>query len=207
VITYNKFYARMLKPFAKQVVVSPGGCNIPIKLPEPQHKENIFLMMARCDDYLKGLHVLIRAVDILSKKREDFKVLITHKDTTFQLPPFIENLGWLPPQQLKKYIKKALATIHPSIWPEPFGMAALESAALGTPVLASDVGGLGDFVRATESGWLFKPADYERLASLMLSLLKAPSSSRISAKTFSRIKNYNWNRIFHNCYHPLLENG
>ncbi len=206
IIVYNRFYAEMLTPFTKRVVVSPGGCNLIKKHYKPYPKEKIFLMAARCDDYLKGLHILIKAVELLVKTgRKDFKVFITHPDKTMQLPPYMENLGWLQQKELQNYIRKSLATIYPSIWPEPFGMAALESAAYGTPVIASDVGGLSDFVRETGAGWLFSPGDYKRLSEIMLALLENPSEATVSDESFSEIKRYNWQDVFTSCYIPLIE--
>jgi glycosyltransferase involved in cell wall biosynthesis len=46
----------------------------------------------------------------------------------------------------------------PSTWDEPFGLVALEGMAAGRPVIASEVGGLAQFVNSN-SGVLVPPSD------------------------------------------------
>lgn len=48
---------------------------------------------------------------------------------------------------------------------EGFGLAALEAMACGTPVIASDVGGLSSFVIDGKNGFLVAPTDFESIAS------------------------------------------
>jgi glycosyltransferase involved in cell wall biosynthesis len=54
-------------------------------------------------------------------------------------------------------------TVVPSL-EEAFGLTALESSACGTPVVAFDVGGLGDTVKHNQTGYLAKPLDTADLA-------------------------------------------
>lgn len=57
-------------------------------------------------------------------------------------------------------------TVMPSVWPEPFGLVALESLAAGKPVIASDVGGLPETV-GPDNGCLVAPGDAAALAATM----------------------------------------
>jgi glycosyltransferase involved in cell wall biosynthesis len=50
---------------------------------------------------------------------------------------------------------------------EALGQVAMESIACGTPVIASEVGGLPDVVLPGRSGWLFPPGDSQKLAELL----------------------------------------
>jgi len=61
------------------------------------------------------------------------------------------NIEWRPwggREDLKALVVGASALVMPSRF-EPFGMLAAESIAWGTPVIGSDVGGLGTILRAT----------------------------------------------------------
>jgi glycosyltransferase involved in cell wall biosynthesis len=86
----------------------------------------------------------------------------------------VQFLGHLPPPQVQQYLSKAIAAIVPSVWLEPFGLSVIEALALGTPVLASDVGGISSLIRSGRSGYLFSRGDAEHLARL----LNAPASLR-----------------------------
>lgn len=60
--------------------------------------------------------------------------------------------GWLKGPDLGALYARAWALAAPSIWEEPFGMAALEAASFGTPAIASGMGGLGEIVVHGETG-------------------------------------------------------
>jgi N-acetyl-alpha-D-glucosaminyl L-malate synthase BshA len=55
---------------------------------------------------------------------------------------------------------------------ESFGLAALEALACGTPVIASEMGGLPEVVRHGETGFLFPLGSVEEMAESGVSLLK-----------------------------------
>lgn len=62
-------------------------------------------------------------------------------------------------------------SVIPSLF-EAFGVAALESSAMGAPVVATDVGGLRDTVRHGQTGLLVKPASAEALAQGVVRILQ-----------------------------------
>jgi glycosyltransferase involved in cell wall biosynthesis len=54
---------------------------------------------------------------------------------------------------------RAAVVLCPSRWDEPFGMAAAEAQACGTPVVAFRRGGLGEIIADGETGFLVAPGD------------------------------------------------
>ena len=70
--------------------------------------------------------------------------------------------------------RRSLFTIAPSVWPEPFGLVALEAAAAGRPIVASDIGGLRDIVVDGETGFLVPPADPPALQKALARLIDNP---------------------------------
>ncbi|HEX3974754.1 MAG TPA: glycosyltransferase family 4 protein [Solirubrobacteraceae bacterium] len=71
--------------------------------------------------------------------------------------------------------RRASVGIVPSIWPEPFGQVAVEAMSVGTPVVASDIGGLRDIVAHDVTGLLVAPADPVALADAVRRLLADPA--------------------------------
>ncbi len=72
-------------------------------------------------------------------------------------------VGWLPHGALLDLLPRARALVLPSLWAEPFGIAGLEAAAAGIPVIASDVGGVRDWLDSA-AGWFVPPGDADALA-------------------------------------------
>jgi glycosyltransferase involved in cell wall biosynthesis len=87
--------------------------------------------------------------------------------------PKIIFMGQIRSEQVREEMKRARLTIVPSLWAEPFGRTALESMAVGTPVLASRVGGLPDVIGRHNADCLFDAGDQVDLASKLQPLLSS----------------------------------
>jgi glycosyltransferase involved in cell wall biosynthesis len=88
--------------------------------------------------------------------------------------PAVTFGGWSPPATMAATLAAADVAVVPSIWPESFGLTALEALAAGCAVVAADGGGLPDLVRPGETGLLVPPGDAPALAAAVLSLLADP---------------------------------
>jgi glycosyltransferase involved in cell wall biosynthesis len=73
--------------------------------------------------------------------------------------PGITIHGGVPRTDIWKLMARAWAVLCPARWEEPFGMAAAEAQAAGTPVIAYDRGALGEVVRHAKTGFLVRPDD------------------------------------------------
>jgi glycosyltransferase involved in cell wall biosynthesis len=85
--------------------------------------------------------------------------------------PGVHVLGAWPHDLAIEALRRSLFSVAPSIWPEPFGLVALEAAAAGKPVVASDIGGLTDIVADGETGILVEPRDREALGRALSRLI------------------------------------
>lgn len=61
-------------------------------------------------------------------------------------------------------------TVVPSIWPEPFGRVVIESMACGTPVIASQIGGIPEILTGEFQAGLFEPGNPQALADRLWKL-------------------------------------
>jgi glycosyltransferase involved in cell wall biosynthesis len=86
--------------------------------------------------------------------------------------------GWLAPAQLAQELADASVVAVPSLWPEPFGLVGIEALAAGRPVVASDTGGVRDWLDDGLSGLCVTPGDAHALARALNELLADPERQR-----------------------------
>ena len=65
----------------------------------------------------------------------------------------------VPRASLWQAMARAAVVLYPARWDEPFGMAAAEAQACGTPVVAFRRGGLGEVIMNGVTGFLVQPDD------------------------------------------------
>jgi glycosyltransferase involved in cell wall biosynthesis len=67
----------------------------------------------------------------------------------------------VPRASLWEIMGRAAVVLCPVLWDEPFGMAAAEAQACGTPVVAFRRGGLGEVIADNMTGFLVPPGDIQ----------------------------------------------
>jgi len=78
---------------------------------------------------------------------------------------------------------------------ESFGLVALEAAACGTPVVASDVGGLRTLVDHGRTGFLVEDPTPEAFAAWIRQILAEPLlAERLGTGAVLRARRYTWAR-------------
>jgi glycosyltransferase involved in cell wall biosynthesis len=83
----------------------------------------------------------------------------------------VHVMGAWPHALAIEALRRSLFSVAPSLWPEPFGLVALEAAAAGKPIVATATGGLRDIVVDGETGLLVPPEDREALAAALQKLI------------------------------------
>ncbi|MBK6768818.1 MAG: glycosyltransferase [Ardenticatenales bacterium] len=157
--------------------------------------ERMILFVGRMDP-IKGLDTLIRAMGIVVARdpslRENACLCVVGGDTSedlrradaelgrlndlaesLGLGHLVRFIGALGQDALRYYYNAAEVVVVPSRY-ESFGMVALEAMACGTPVIASDVGGLSTLIRDGRTGFLVPDGDPEALAAKLQPLLALP---------------------------------
>lgn len=89
-------------------------------------------------------------------------------------------IDWLGNQDadgVARVLARAHAVIVPSVWDEPLGLVPIEAAFARVPIVASDVGGLGEAMRADEHALLFAPGDAVAAATALARVLTDPEAT------------------------------
>jgi glycogen synthase len=142
-------------------------------------------------EYEKGVHDAIAALPRIRRAhpgatltiagegtQQDWLVEQARKHRVLKATRFV---GRLDHDELLAVLHRADAAVLPSHY-EPFGLVALEAAAAGTPLVTSNIGGLGEAVIDGETGMSCPPRDVTRLAKAVIAVLNDPAASQRRAK-------------------------
>lgn len=82
---------------------------------------------------------------------------------------------------LNDLIFAAEVFVFPSLW-EGLGLVAIEAMLVGTPVVATDIEPITEYLTQGQTGWLVPPKDPERLAEAISNVLSDPNEACRRAK-------------------------
>ena len=188
----------------------------------PEHQ--MILFVGRIQP-LKGIDTLIRALALLRKQAptlaEDICVCIIGGDPNpdseleqaelnrlqalqaeLDIADLVTMLGAKEQDTLVYYYSAAEMVVMPSLY-ESFGMVALEAMACGTPVVASDVGGLSFNIEDGYNGYLVPGRNAQAMADKIALLLKyRVLRDQLAEQARLWVSRYSWANIAD----ELLEN-
>ena len=106
--------------------------------------------------------------------------------------PFSSSIhfwGKVGHQEIESVFRETDVLVLPSIWPENQPVSITEALATGTPVIASDLGGIPELIQDGDQGYLFPAGDAIALADRMRRFLDDPSAIyRLGASGLERIQ-------------------
>lgn len=134
----------------------------------------------------KGVDVLIEALRLLRAPGWRCSILGdgSHEDhcrrlvAELGLSDRVSLPGWVPQEDLHRTLGSARVGVVPSVWPEPLGAVGIEMLRHGLPVVAFDVGGIGEWLHDGENGYLVPVFDRAAMADRIDRLLKDPGLAR-----------------------------
>jgi len=178
-------------------------------------EDRMVLFVGRIEP-LKGVDTLIRAMACLKWKEHDRPVQLaiiggepdvspeemSAEMTRLQrlcdelsMGKMIVFLGKRGQDTLPYYYSAAEVLVMPSHY-ESFGMVALEAMACGTPVIASDVGGLGFLVQDGETGYTLPDGEPDQLCEKLSLLLEDRAlRERMGRRAAEVAQSYDWAKI------------
>lgn len=96
-------------------------------------------------------------------------------------------LGWRNRSEVDEALGAASVLISPSVWIEAGPLSVIESFARGTPVIASRLGSLSEFVKPDVLGYLFEPGNPASLAETVERFLKLPDGGSSMGETARKL--------------------
>jgi D-inositol-3-phosphate glycosyltransferase len=207
------------------MVIIPPGVDVSHFYPIPSDEaktyvglkpeDRMILFVGRIEP-LKGVDTLLEAMACLQLNEANHPVHLaiiggdpaaSPEDMTFEmarlqrlcddlgLDKSVMFLGKRDQDKLPYYYSAAEVVVMPSHY-ESFGMVALEAMACGTPVIASEVGGLAYLVRDGETGFTIPAEEPEMLCEKLSWLLNDPElHAKMSGQAAEYAQDYAWEKI------------
>lgn len=110
-------------------------------------KDDYFLFMGRVGPG-KGIHIALQIVEAVGGRliiAGPGELTGNEPRTDRPISEYIEQVGVVSPQERKRLMSRAKATIMPSMFLEPFGFVQIESMLSGTPVISNDWGAFPEY--------------------------------------------------------------
>lgn len=162
----------------------------------------------------KGLHVLLQAMEHVRHEVPDAILVVIgsafygrKQETAYvkkikkefnTAPNDVRFVPFISPQHIQDYYTAGDVFVTPSLGKEAFGLVNVEAMACGLPVVAHDVGGIGEIVKHNETGYLVPPQDSIRpLAECIVTLLMDEGKRETFGKA-GRIRvetDFTWERV------------
>jgi glycosyltransferase involved in cell wall biosynthesis len=164
----------IVPPSVEDSAFDPHPGPRPAFLPSHGH----FLLFVGALGGHKGLDVLLEAYSRLTSRIPLILLGMPRRDTPDRLPPGVTIVPEMAHVDVLAAWPHCTLAVVPSLWPEPFGVTAVEAMAAGRAVVASDTGGLRDIVDHEKTGLLVRPGDAAALAGAIARLLSDPTERR-----------------------------
>lgn len=188
--------------------IIPPGTDANVSVGTQKCERPTIVTVSRLDQRYKGHDVMIEALDNVRQRIPDVQWIVIgdgelraeYERTTRDrgLEQAVSFLGSVSDSERDEWLGKAHVFAMPSRLPpdaggEGFGIAFLEAAAHGLPVVAGDVAGARDAVVDGETGLLVDPADRAAVADAISELLlDRTRAERLGSHGAARAKEFDW---------------
>lgn len=105
---------------------------------------------------------------ISDQAARDLRALAERYDCADQL----QLRGWASRTEVLDLFDRTSVFVFPSLWPETLGIVGIEALSRGVPVVASDVGGVREWLDDEENGFVVPPKDARAIAASVQRLIE-----------------------------------
>lgn len=183
-----------------KIIVIPNGLDHVKYAPvDADPDEDLVVFVGRLE-YYKGVDVLLDAWPRVLAERPRARLVLVGSGTaegemrrtasSGGLGASVSFEGFVDEETKIDWMRRATVLVQPS-HKEGWGLTVLEANACGTPVVATDVPGLRDAVRPSETGLLVAKGDASGLAGGLVRVLGDPAlRERLSAASLKWVKRF-----------------
>ncbi|GAB6152834.1 hypothetical protein JCM17380_15840 [Desulfosporosinus burensis] len=200
----RRYLASHFPQYLPKTEVLPLGIIIPSERWQ-QRNTNEFLYVGRLLDY-KGIEDLIKAVSFIQQSGRQIHLNIVGKGTdsyegflkqlvrSLKLGACLQFHGRTTSSEVRRWMARATSLVVPSRR-EAYGLVALEGMAIGTPIIASNAGGLAEVVSNT-CALTFEAGNVGQLSKALASALDKPSLLQsLAARGRERALTFEWGQL------------
>ena len=211
---------QFMHPEVIQVIAN--GVSMPDEMQNISGNHNNYITFSGRLEYKKGVDILINAYATALEKDETLPDLVIVGDGTGRrnfvkiaqelgISHRVHFTGMISNLDVHQNLINSAMHVVPSL-AEPFGITAIESMLDGTPVIASNSGGLKEIVEDEKTGLLVSPGDVDMLASAILRLWQHPElRKKLAGASIEKARNvYTWENVSaftRNVYTQAIANG
>ncbi len=184
------------------------------KFREKYHLPENFILYVGTLEKRKNIENLIRALNVLKKKKKKYSLVILGKKgwkyenifnliKKYNLHEQIIFMGYVPQHDLPIFYNLAKVFVYPSLY-EGFGLPPLEAMACGCPVITSNVSSIPEIVG--DAGILIDPYNYIELAKRIEEVMENASLRKeLIQKGLKRAKRFSWEKCAKETYEVYEE--
>lgn len=121
---------------------------------------------------LRGEHAIPARLIVIGPEDPDHGAEMRLLAERLDVAAAVEWRGQLAPEQAARALSHAHALIVPSVWEEPFPLVTIEGALARVPLVAADVGGIGEGMHDEEHALLFPRGDARAAAEALARALR-----------------------------------
>jgi glycosyltransferase involved in cell wall biosynthesis len=179
-ITLSKYMKKEVRKNFSEIKINNLSCGLELFDYYPIKNYETLLYIGRLSPE-KGVDFLIKSFSKISNKFNNIKLIIIGEGSEkkslesltkrLNLSEKINFLGKVNHSKIINFYKNSTLIIVPSIWPEPFGLIGPEAMSVGRPLIATNLGGIPEWLMDKKTGYLVKPKDINSLAGKIIKLL------------------------------------
>lgn len=168
---------------AENITVLPYFCRIqPLPQPRPVPEKPLILYLGRLSGN-KGWEYFIEALGLLPDSVHGLIIGNVESEGEERLRQLIKQhnceqrltwRSWATQEEISEQLQQTSVLVFPSLWPETLGIVGLEAMAHGVPVVASDIGGVPEWLMDGETGFRVVPKDAQAIAESVSRILRDP---------------------------------